>query len=239
MVNSHMMELLRDMAVLFPAFLIVFTFRGLARALIAKWMGDHTAYHEGFVSLNPLMHVDIMGLTLVLLVVYGLSYFIGGRVPHSMLYVFLIFMGVRWIYPVPYEPRNFRNLKRGMILTILGGSLGCFFLVFVLLYAQKYLPFNMFAIGVARTLRSIISTVVMLAAYFGVLALIPIPPFDGGKLLEFVLPYSKRGIIQWLEEYSLFILLALFLLPVVSDVFFGLIGLFAIMIVKLLSMLVF
>ena len=239
MLSNSMMHAIRDIAVLFPAFLLVFTFRGFSRAIVARWMGDNTAYHEGFVTLNPLAHVDIFGLSLVLLFVYLLGLLLGGHAPRSMLYILLIFMGVRWTYPVPFEPRNFKKLKRGAVLTILAGSLGCFLLVYLFLYLHKYIPYNRMALGAALTLKSICDTVIMLSAYFGVLALVPIPPFDGGKLLQFVLPYSKQGIVTWLEEYSLFILLGLFLLPVVSDIFFGTIGFLGIMIISLLSYIVF
>lgn len=239
MINNNMMILLRDVAILFPSFLLVFTFRGFSRAIVAKWQGDDTAYRSGFVTLNPVAHVDIVGLSIVLFVLFLLGGLLGGSFSRPMLYILLIFMGVRWTYTVPFEPRNFRSLKRGAVLTILASSFGCFLLTFIFLYVQKYLPFNYLHLGAAKSIASIGQTVILLSSYFGVLALLPIPPFDGGRLLQFVLPYSKQWIVSWLEEYSLFILLALFLLPVVSDLFFAMINTVTFFVIQLLSLFVF
>lgn len=236
--NNHMMAMLRDIAILFPAFLLVFSFRGFMKAFVARWMGDETAYQEGYMTLNPLAHVDIIGLSIILLGVYLLGFLLGGHVPRSMLYIFLIFMGVRWTYSVPFEPRNFKRIKLGATLTIIAGSIGCFLVAYLFLYFQKYMPFERLPIGVAKTLGGISGTVVLLAAYFGVLAMVPIPPFDGGQLLRYLLPYSRQGFVDWLEGYSMYILLALFFLPVVSDIFFGVIHFLGLLIVTLLSYLV-
>lgn len=218
--QTHMMSLIRDVAILFPAFLAVFTFRGFARAVVARWMGDDTAYNEGYTTLNPLMHVDIAGLGIILLVVFLLGGMFAGDLPRSMLFIPLIFMGVRWSYSVPFEARNFKNVKWGGALTIFAGPLGGFLLALLFLYILRYLPVESMPTGVVVSLISICQTVVDLAIYFGVLELLPIPPFDGGRLLQFLLPYSKQNFIAWLEEHSLFIMLALFFVPVVSDFFF-------------------
>jgi Peptidase family M50. len=235
MVNGYVMALLRDIAILFPAFLIVFTFHGFARAIVARWMGDNTAYQEGYVSLNPLMHVDIMSMTVVLLIVFLVGGLFAGALPRSMLYILLLFMGVRWTYSIPFEVRNFKSVRRGMILTTLAGPLSCFVLTFLFLYVQKYLFLIAMPFGVAKSLQGICAAVVVLGAYFGVLGLLPIPPFDGGRLLQFILPYSKQGIVHWLEEYSFFILLALFLVPGISDLFFGGINILGFYIISFLS----
>lgn len=233
------MLVLRNIAILFPAFLFIFTFRGFSRAIMARWMGDNTAYQEGFVTLNPLAHVDVFGLSLLFLFIFILDLILGGHIPFHMLYFLVIFLGVRWTYPVPYELRNFRNLRRGAILTILSGSLGCFLLAFIFLYIAKYMPFDRLSACCAESLAGICGTIISLASYFGVLALVPIPPFDGGKLLEFVLPYSKQGIVSWLEENSMIILLVLFLVPGISDIFFGTLGTLSHLMTRLLSVFVF
>lgn len=224
MINDHLMLLFRDVAILFPAFLIVFTFRGFARALVAKWMGDDTAYEQGFVTLNPLAHVDVFGLSIILLVIFLLGGLFGATLPRAMLLILLIFMGIRWTFPIPVEEKNFKSLKRGAILTILAGPLGGFVVAFIFLYLRKYIPYDLMPIYAVKSIIEICEMVIDLAVFFGVLDLLPIPPFDGGKLLRFFLPYSKRGFLDWLEEYSLYIMLALFFLPVVSDVFFITIG---------------
>jgi len=238
MMNDGMMLLLQNLAVLFPAFLFVFTARGFFRALVAKLMGDDTAQREGFLTLNPVAHVDVLGLCVVFFVIFFLGALFGGGFPRAMLYIVLIFMGVRWTHVVPFDERNFRRLKLGAILTILSGSIGCFSLVYLFLYLFKYMPFFHLSLAAYKSLNGIVLSVISLAAYFGVLDLLPIPPFNGGRLLQFILPYSKQHIVAWLEEYSMFILIALFVLPVVSDAFFGMISVLGNSIVQFLSMLV-
>ena len=218
--NQDFLILIRDVAILFPAFLAVFTFRGFARAMVAKWMGDRTAVDSGFATLNPLAHVDVTGLSIILLVVFVLGALLGGQIPRSMLLILLIFMGVRWAYTVPFEASNFRNHKWGAVMTILASPLGCFALSFLFLYVQKYLPLAHLSGEITTSLLSIVEAGTDLAIYFGVLELLPIPPFDGGQLLRVLLPYSKQGIVSWLEEHSLYIMLGLFFVPVVSDFFF-------------------
>ena len=237
--HTRMIDLLSQIAIVFPAFLAVFTFRGFFRAFVAKWMGDDTAYQEGFVSLNPLAHVDVAGLSIILLVMFVLGGLLVGVLDRRMLYIFIVFLGVRWAYPVPFEPRNFRNYKQGAILTILAGPIGCFLVALIFMYVHRFLPFRSMSIGVAKSLIEITSTTTMLGVYFGVLAFLPVPPFDGGRLLQFALPYLKQGIVTWLETYSFFIVLALFVLPGVSDAFFGFINSVSFVVVTLLSKLVF
>jgi len=221
MFNHAVSELLRDIAILFPVLLIVFTFRGFFRALVARWQGDNTAYQHGYLTLNPLAHVDISGVLLVLLIVFVLGAVMGGRYTRQMLYALLIMIGVRWTYRVPFEPRNFTKMKRGVILTLLAGPIGCFLLSLISMYLLAYIPFSLFNPGVTKTLVEIFIEIIRLSVWFGVLGLIPIPPFDGGRLLQFLLPYSKQATLAWLEEYSIFVILVLFFLPVTSDIFIG------------------
>jgi len=79
--QRQFMELLSSIATIFPAFIIVFTFRGFARAAVALWMGDSTAQRDGFLTLNPLAHVNVVGLSLILLAVIVLGGLFGGIMP--------------------------------------------------------------------------------------------------------------------------------------------------------------
>ena len=74
------------------------------------------------------------------------------------------------------------------------------------------------------TFIQIFDTLIYTALFFGFMDLIPVPPFDGGRLLRYILPRRWQHIVGWLEEYSLYILLILFVMPVVSDIFFGVIA---------------
>jgi len=237
--NVQIIGLLKDMIILFLACLAAFTFRGFFRALVAKWMGDNTAYSQGFMTLNPLVHVNVGGLSLMLLIVWGLGALLSDFFHHNFLFAFLVLMGLRWVYPVPFEPRNFTRIKLGMVTTILAGPFGYFLLTLVCLYVRAHFPFHRVPVGVAKGLFEIFTRTLYLSSFFGVFSFIPIPPFDGGRLLKFLLPYSEKGVMAWLEEYGYYVLLALFVLPVVRELFFGSISILSVGIVTLLSKLVF
>jgi len=219
--SAQFADLVRDVAILFPAFLFVFTFRGFFKAWVAKIMGDKTAYVTGFLTLNPVAHVDVFGLLIILLGLFLIGGMLPGLLPRALLFLMLIALGVRWTFPIPINERNFSNRRRGMIVTTLAGPAGNFFLALIFLYLRIYLPFHLLSFNVAIPLAQVCSAVTEMAIYFGVIDLIPIPPFDGGYLLAYLAPPSFQDTVRILEQYSLFILLSLFLLPGVSDLFFG------------------
>jgi len=238
MMSHHLMASLRDVSILFPSFLAVFTFRGFAKSLVAKIMGDDTSSKNGFLTLNPLAHVDIIGLSIILALVFFLGSMFPGEMHRSVLIILLIFMGVKWTKTVPFDVRKFKNIKSGTILTMLASSIGSIFVALIFLYLQKYLPVNAISIGAYKTFISIFSMIIDVSVFFCVLDLLPIPPFDGAKVLQFLLPYSKQGIITWLEQNSFIIVFVLFFVPIVSDIFFFGVSLLGALIKVLLSALV-
>ena len=84
-------------AVLVAASLLCITFHETCHGLAAYRLGDNTAKRMGRLSLNPLKHVDLMGLIMMALFRFG------------------------WAKPVPVDMRNFKNPKAGMALTALAG----------------------------------------------------------------------------------------------------------------------
>lgn len=89
------------------ACLICLTIHELSHGLIARQLGDPTAKVNGRLTLNPLAHIDWVGLFLLLTV------------------------GVGWAKPVPVDMRNFRNPKAGMAATALAGPISNFLLALV------------------------------------------------------------------------------------------------------------
>ena len=236
MFSQNIMSLLTDLTVLFPAFLLVFTFRGFAKALVARLMGDDTAQKNGFLTLNPLVHVDLLGLVIVLFVLFFLGGLFGETLPRAFLFILLILIGARWTIPVPINENNFKKQGLGVALTSIAGALGNFFLALLFFYFVTYFPFKFFPKYVFVSLIEICSSIIEMSIFFGVLDLIPLPPFDGGRLLQFILP---SNIITWLENYSMYVLLALFFLPGLSHLFFGFIYMLTIFIKQGLLYLVF
>jgi|SaaInlLV_10m_DNA_2_1039722.scaffolds.fasta_scaffold00190_26 Zn-dependent protease len=236
--QDSVIKVLNEIAVLFPAFISVFTFHGFAKAFFAKLMGDNTPQEDGFLSLNPLAHVDMFGVVFTFCIIFVLGVLFPGESSRSLLFIFIIILGIRWTYPVEINESNFKYPKLGIILTSLSGSIGNFFLALLCMYFIAYFPFARVSLAVSKTVVEIFSNIIQLALFFGVLDLIPIPPFEGGRLLKNLLPHSARGFFEKIEEYSLFILLILFIVPGVSNVFFGTISMFVALIGKFLSCLV-
>lgn len=224
MMNQKIISLLSEIALLLPVILIVFTFTGFIQALAAKLMGDKTAERQGFLSLNPLVHIDLLGLTIILIGYFFIGLLFSDPIPAGMFFIMLISFGAQMITPIPLEEKNFKNIRLGGIVVSLSGSIGNFILAIITTLCIKGLPISKLPIYIFVSLMGILSETRDLSILFGLLSLIPLPPFAGGKVLRYILPPTRRNIVTWLEERSFFILLILFFLPGVREVFLGTLG---------------
>ena len=144
------------------AALLCITVHETCHGLAALWMGDDTAKRQGRLSLNPLRHVDIMGLIMMALVRFG------------------------WAKPVPVNAGRFRHPKLGMALTALAGPASNVILAFfAMLLRAVFLAVTPFgAMGtVFHFLRSFLENVAIISAGLAVFNLFPVPPLDGSKVL--------------------------------------------------------
>lgn len=234
MISSRILALLNQVAILFPVFLVIFTFKGFIQALTAKLMGDRTAEQDGFLTINPLAHLDMLGLMIVLFGYLIIGVVFSDPLPRNIFFIILVTFGARMIIPVPVDDRNFKNFKRGGIITSLSGSFGNFILAIAAVLLLKCLFFFSMPNYILISLMGILTTTLDIAILFGILNLIPLPPFDGGRLLKYVVPQSQQHIVTWLEEYSLFIFLIIFFAPGISDGFFAILSAASITLKKLL-----
>ena len=220
-ISNHVLQLLKEIAVLFPVFLLVFTFRGFMQACVANLMGDSTAKEEGFLTLNPLAHVELFGLTAMMAIFFFFGSLLRDTIPGSMLLILLIILGVRWTHPVPIEESNFKNYRLGGIMTALSGLFGDIIIAFISVLTIRILLIAQIPRYALVSLLEILRTIIDISLFIGVLNLIPLPPFDGGKLLHYVLPQSQQYIVNWLEKYAFFIFVGVLLVPGISDFFLG------------------
>ena len=238
-IKHQIVNMLSSIAILLPAFLVIFSFRGLVRTLVAQKMGDDSAANDGFATLNPAQHIDIVGLIIMLSVVFFVSLMLKVAIPRQILFVFLILMGIRLRIPPPFDPNNFHNMRRGAILTILAFPAASILLGFLFLYVKKCLYLLLIFPRVKSTLLIITEAIIDLSLFCGVMDFLPIPPFDGGKILQYILPASKQNIALWLEENSFIIIVVLFLVPGINRLFLMSISFFALVLKILLSRLIF
>lgn len=167
----------------------------VAHGYAALALGDHTAEHEGRLTLNPIPHIDPFGSILL----PAMGFFLGG-----------IIFG--WAKPVPYNPYNLRNQKWGPAIVGAAGPAANVALALIFGLLLRFLPGFAAALPGAFVFNFIMiaSTIALLNLSLAFFNLIPIPPLDGSKVLLALLPYRWRRIEAFLERYG-FMLLLLFI----------------------------
>lgn len=179
--------------------LLAITLHEAAHGYAAKHFGDNTAYMLGRVTLNPLPHIDPVGTILMPLMLYLAT---------SGAFLF------GYAKPVPVRFGNLRNPKRDMIWVALAGPGSNFFQALVwgaLLYIFKGMGVvEPFLIEMAQ--GGVLVNVVMC-----VFNLFPLPPLDGGRILVGLLPYRQAMLVSRVEPWGFFIVMALVLAGVVSN----------------------
>jgi Zn-dependent protease len=206
--------LLRDEPQVFVAFLIAvivgITFHEFSHAAVATLQGDQTARSQGRLTLNPISHLDPLGS------------------------IAIVLAGIGWGRPVPVTPSNLRNRRFGGIMVGLAGPASNFVVALAAVVAQRLAyPLTDTAFDVPFSLR-LLYWLVLVNVVLGVFNLLPIPPLDGSTLLSLVLPPSRQGILNFLNQYGIFLLLGLLILapnlltPVfsaITEALYGLVGL--------------
>ena len=149
--------------------LLTLTLHEFAHGLVAYKLGDNTAKLSGRLTLNPLKHIDPYGA------------------------ICMLFFRIGWARPVPINPRNFKNPKSGFALTALAGPLtnlvlGFSAAPFLLLIGNVHFTEKTFLYYLLVTLYQFLYLFHYTNIGFAVFNLLPIPPFDGSRILNVVLP---------------------------------------------------
>lgn len=168
-------------------------FHECAHAWVASKLGDNTARNMGRISLNPMRHLDPVGSILLLLFGFG------------------------WARPVPINPRNFSNPKRGMAISSLAGPVSNLLLAFIALIFYKVCIYCSLIYGANLiSFSKILAYYVMINIGLAVFNLIPIPPLDGSRIATLFLSNRTYFKIMQYERY-IFIGLALLLFTGILD----------------------
>ncbi len=185
-----------------PALLIAIVMHEFAHGIVAYWNGDNTAKLAGRLNVNPVKHFDPIGFLMLALVGFG------------------------WAKPVPIDPRQFRDYKKGMITVSIAGVLCNFLIAFV--------ATGLFALYLFATKNAVLNSMEMYSAgyyafyYFAYLLqyivlinltlmafnLIPVYPLDGFRLVETLAKPDNRY-VAFNYRYGSFLLLGILVLSTV------------------------
>lgn len=197
--QPSLVNYLAQAAIILPAFLLAVSFHEFCHALMATLLGDNTAKRLGRLTLNPMAHVDPLGL------------------------FFLVFFRIGWANPVPMDQRNFKYPRLYAIITAMAGPFSNFFLAIISLLLIKFFPVVFINQTVTATCIQILAATASINIMLGVFNILPIPPLDGSHILIALLVNRFPRFVGWIYRYSLLILIALFMLPPTRQLLFFLI----------------
>lgn len=180
---------LRDMLVMIPAILIGFTFHEYAHAKMADMLGDKTARFQGRLNLNPLSHLDFIGIITILLIGFG------------------------WAKPVEINPTAFKNPKKDDLKVSLAGPFAnlAVAIIATLLFGiyRKFIIYSIPNINLAIVLNDIFISILTINVMLFVFNLLPLPGFDGEHIVKYISPKFYYQTFTKLYNYRFIILIAL------------------------------
>ncbi len=165
--------------------LICITLHECAHGMTAYMLGDDTAKRAGRLSLNPIKHIDVLGLVMLVVFRFG------------------------WAKPVPVNMNNFRNPKQGMALTAAAGPLANLVISIIVLfiYGLLFIPLGRYEWG--WYLLETVYVTAYLSLTLALFNIIPIPPLDGSKVLYSAVSERSYRRLMYYERYGMIALLIL------------------------------
>ena len=176
-----------------PAIIIAMVVHEYSHARVAYALGDYTPQLQGRLTLNPVAHVDPIGLLMLFIVHFG------------------------WAKPVQINPMNFSNPRRDDILVSLAGPASNLITAFVftimlVLMVKFHIPFS-------EGLLVVFKLIIIYNINFAIFNMLPIPPLDGSHILRNILPYEMARAYEQLERYSFVFLILIIATPILDYVF--------------------
>lgn len=185
--NFDLNTLLLQLIIQAPPLLFALTVHELAHGYIAYRLGDPTAKMAGRLTMNPLKHLDPLGV------------------------LAFIIMKIGWAKPVPVDPRYFRNPRKDMLTVALAGPASNVILAVASAVLVKLLVyFPVLPLAILQPLAHMLVASVWINLMLAIFNLLPIPPLDGSKILMGLLPPQAAYNYAKLEPWGFVLVIALF-----------------------------
>jgi Zn-dependent protease len=181
-------------------FIVLLTFHEWGHAKSANMLGDPTARDQGRMTLNPGVHIDMIGTIILPLI----ASFFGGA-----------FFG--WAKPVPVNPYNLKNPRRDLMLIAAAGPFMNIVLTFVILGAIKLLlaftAFNPSESALHVEINKQLLRMGFISVFLAAFNMLPLFPLDGFSVVRGLLPEHLARGFEKLMPYGMPILMCLIFLP--------------------------
>ncbi len=174
-----------------PGVIIAISLHEFAHAWMAVRLGDDTPLRQGRLSIDPLRHLDPIGIMM------------------------LMFCGIGWGRPVQIDSSNFNQKYRrnGEALVSLAGPVMNFILAFVFTLIDglilKFAVASFLSTTLGRVILTMIQSAIIMNIGLGVFNLIPLPPLDGSKIFIRFMPYNVRN---WIYDHEMWFYMAFLVL---------------------------
>lgn len=192
------MDWLMNKLMLLPAIIIGLAFHEFAHAAVAAKLGDPTPRLQGRVTINPLAHIDPLGLAA------------------------LIFAGFGWGVPVEIDPRYFKNRRVGELLTSVAGVAMNLLIAIVFSLIAKLLVvacgYEFLSGTFGNTLWMMILYVVQINLVLMIFNLIPCPPLDGFSIITEIFNIKTTNFYWTLYHYGNWILIGLIIFGITGRI---------------------
>jgi len=168
----------------------------VAHGWAADKLGDPTARKLGRLTLNPIVHIDLMWTIVIPIIMY--------------LSMGFIFGGAK---PVPINPYNFKNPKQGMAISAAAGPISNLLMATLGVVAFKVSsPFGLVPEFGVEFFNNFIAHFVFINCILMLFNLLPIPPLDGSKVLMGFMSYQTAAKYENMSQYGFFIIIGMILL---------------------------
>lgn len=183
----------RSLLLHLPWIILGLAFHEYCHAWMSHWLGDPLPVRQGRLTLNPLKHIDPIGLLAIIFFRFG------------------------WAKPVEINPSYYKNPLRDTVWVSLAGPFGNFILALLFIFIIRLMPF----FNVSDQLINYMGIGLYYSLMLGIFNLLPVPPLDGSKILRYFLRGSVGYQFDKFEPYGFFVLILLLIIPGFQQMLFG------------------